>query len=71
MATIDRFRTRNNLIEPQQSRTKSNKNKAQSTKPIDILPLITVWLQVRVLPAHHRWNVHHKFRCTPSRRGGR
>jgi len=28
----------------------TNKNTAKSTKLIDILPLITVWLQVRVLP---------------------
>jgi len=39
------FRTRNNLI-----RTKSNKSALKSTNPIDIPPLITVWLQVRVLP---------------------
>jgi len=44
------FRTRNNLIRTQRTRSKSNKNAAKSTKLIDILPLITVWLQVRVLP---------------------
>jgi hypothetical protein len=44
------FRTRNDLIEPQQTRTKSNKDAAKSMKLIDSLPLITVWLQVRVLP---------------------
>ena len=44
------FRTRNDLAEPQQTRSKSNENTAKSTKLVDILPLITVWLQVRVLP---------------------
>jgi hypothetical protein len=44
------FRTRNNLNEPQQTRSKRNKNAAKSTNLIDILSLITVWLQVRVLP---------------------
>ena len=44
------FRTRINLIKAQRIRTKSSENAAKSTKPIDILPLITVWLQVRVLP---------------------
>jgi hypothetical protein len=36
------FRTRNNLNEPQRTRTKSNENPVKSTKLIDILPLITV-----------------------------
>jgi hypothetical protein len=44
------FRTRNNLNKPEQTRSKPNKNAGKSTKLIDILPLITVWLQVRVLP---------------------
>jgi hypothetical protein len=44
------FRTRNNLIGTQRTQSNSNENPAKSTKPIDILPLITVWLQVRVLP---------------------
>ena len=44
------FRTRINLIEAQRMRTKSNKSKAKSTKLINILPLITVWSQVRALP---------------------
>src|SRR5215213_1376014 len=34
----------------QRTRLKSIENTAQSTKPIGILPLITVWLQVRILP---------------------
>jgi hypothetical protein len=44
------FRTRNELIEPQQTRSNLDENAGKSTKPIDILPLMTVWLQVRVLP---------------------
>jgi hypothetical protein len=44
------FRTRNNPNEPQQTRSKPNLNAAKSTILIDIPPLITVWLQVRVLP---------------------
>jgi hypothetical protein len=48
--TPHQFRTRNNLIRTQRTRSKSNKNAAKSTKPIDIQPHITVWLQVRVLP---------------------
>jgi hypothetical protein len=48
--TPHQFRTRNNLIRTQRTRSKSNKTAAKSTKLIDILPLITVWLQVRVLP---------------------
>jgi hypothetical protein len=48
--TPHQFRTRNNLIRTQRTRSKSNKYAAKSTELIDILPLITVWLQVRVLP---------------------
>src|SRR4051794_22350598 len=44
------FRTRNSLNETQQTRSKSNETKAKSTKLFNIPPLITVWLQVRVLP---------------------
>jgi hypothetical protein len=44
------FRTRNGPNKPQQTRSKTNESTAKSTNPIDILPLITVWLQVRVLP---------------------
>jgi|tagenome__1003787_1003787.scaffolds.fasta_scaffold20661204_2 hypothetical protein len=44
------FRTRNNLNEPKQTGSKRNKTSAKSTNLIDSLPLITVWLQVRVLP---------------------
>ena len=49
------FRTRNNLIETQRTRSRSNKSTVKSTKLIDILPLITVWLQVRVLPGPPRF----------------
>src|SRR6185437_9429478 len=48
------FRTRNNLNEPPQTRSKPNENAEKSTKAINILPLITVWLQVRVLPGPPR-----------------
>ena len=42
------FRTRNDANETQRAQTKSNKTAGKSTKLIDSLPLITVWLQVRV-----------------------
>jgi hypothetical protein len=48
------FRTKNDLIKPQQTRSKSNGNPAKSTNLIDIRPLITVWLHVRVLPGPPR-----------------
>jgi hypothetical protein len=48
------FRTRINLIEAQRMRTESNKSTVKSTKLIAILSLITVWLQVRVLPGPPR-----------------
>ena len=48
------FRTKNDLIKPQQTRSKSNENPAKSTNLIDIRPLITVWLHVRVLPGPPR-----------------
>src|SRR5215213_8320646 len=44
------FRTRNAPTEAQRTRSNRDKNTATSTKPIVIPPLITVWLQVRVLP---------------------
>src|SRR5262249_41625543 len=44
------FRSRMDLIEMQRTRSRSNKNAEKSTKLIDSPPLITVWLQVRVLP---------------------
>src|SRR5947208_13916025 len=47
------FRTRNDLIETQRTRSNADRNAAKSTKPTDIPPLITAWLQARVLPAHH------------------
>jgi hypothetical protein len=48
--TPHQFRTRNDFIKTQQTRSKSNKNAAKSTNLLDIPSLITVWLQVRVLP---------------------
>jgi hypothetical protein len=39
------FRTRNNLIETQRTRSTSTETAARSTNPIKCLPLITVWLQ--------------------------
>jgi hypothetical protein len=36
-------RTRNNLIEAQRMRPKSNESTGKSTKLTDILPLITIW----------------------------
>jgi hypothetical protein len=53
------FRTRNDLNETQQTRSKANKNTANSTKPIVILSLITVWLQVRVLPCRAHQQINH------------
>jgi len=44
------FRTRNERAKMQRTPTNSSDNEVKSTKLIDILPLITVWLQVRVLP---------------------
>jgi hypothetical protein len=48
------FRTRNDLDKAQQTRSKSNEKLSNSTKLTDIPPLITVWLQVRVLPGPPR-----------------
>ena len=44
------FRTRNDLTESRRTRSIRNENAGKPTKLIVILPLITVWLQVRVLP---------------------
>src|SRR5438445_8066028 len=44
------FRTRNDLSKMQRTRSKSNETAAKSTKLSFIPSLITVWLQVRVLP---------------------
>jgi hypothetical protein len=44
------FRTRNDLTETQQTQSRADENGAKSTKLIDSLPLITVRLQVRILP---------------------
>ena len=44
------FRTTNDLTETQQTQSRADENGVKSTKLIDSLPLITVWLQARVLP---------------------
>src|SRR5215831_4989753 len=44
------FRTRNDLTKPQRTRSNRNENPAKSMIVFVVLPLITVWLQVRVLP---------------------
>jgi len=48
------FRTRNDRTETQRTRSISNENAAKSTNLVDIPSLITVWLQVRVLPGPPR-----------------
>src|ERR1700730_1259884 len=45
-----RFRTRNDRSTAQRTRSKSNENTEKTTELIDFPPLITLWLQVRVLP---------------------
>jgi hypothetical protein len=50
------FRTRNDLNKPQRTQPNSNENVEESTKPTIVLPLITVWLQVRVLPGPPKIN---------------
>jgi hypothetical protein len=44
------FHTRNDLVKAQRTRSAFAKRARKSTKLSCILPLITVWLQVRVLP---------------------
>ena len=44
------FRTRNDLTKTKRTRSNSRESIGKSTKLTVILPLITVWLQVRVLP---------------------
>jgi hypothetical protein len=44
------FRTRNDLTQAQRTRSSRSENATKSRKTIDIPSLITVWLQVRVLP---------------------
>jgi hypothetical protein len=41
-------RTRNGVNELQRKQSDTNKREGKSTKLVDILPLITVWLQVRI-----------------------
>jgi hypothetical protein len=47
---LHQFRTRNDLANMQRAPSNANEPEAKSTNLIDILPLITVWLQVRVMP---------------------
>jgi hypothetical protein len=44
------FRTRKNANKTRQLPSELKENYTKSTKPTNIPPLITVWLQVRVLP---------------------
>ena len=44
------FRTRNDLTKTKRTRSNSREGIGKLTKLTVILPLITVWLQVRVLP---------------------
>ena len=57
------FRTRNVLDKATRTQSISNENSTKSIKPTLILPLITVWLQVRVLPGppmrSNTYNQHH------------
>jgi hypothetical protein len=46
----NQFRTRNGVAEARQRRPSKDEKAGKSADPTDILPLITVWLQVRVLP---------------------
>jgi hypothetical protein len=43
------FRTRDDPNKPDRLQSVSNENSTNSTKPTIILPLITVWLQVRAI----------------------
>jgi len=58
------FRTRNELIEQQQTRSNLDESAGKSTKLIDIPSLITVWLQVRALPGPplFQWVIDSRFR---------
>jgi hypothetical protein len=68
------FRTRNNLTKTQRTRSNADGTAVKSTKLIDILPLITAWLQVERFPNRqlnqlcfgsnhcpHRCEVHQAF----------
>ncbi|MGY4629828.1 hypothetical protein ACVWY3_007584 [Bradyrhizobium sp. USDA 4486] len=52
------FRTRNGLNEMRRTRSNSNENTRKSAIAIIVPPLITVWLQVRVLPGPPK-KMHH------------
>jgi hypothetical protein len=55
------FRTRSDHAETQRTRSISNENAIESTKLNSILPLITVWLQVRVLRGPPRFALRQKL----------
>ena len=61
------FRTRNDVAETRQTRSNSNEVAAKSANPTIILALITVWLQVRVLPSPPNKSVPYQilFQVTP------
>jgi hypothetical protein len=61
------FRTRNDRIKAQRRRAIQNENAGKSTNLTIILPLITVWLQVRVLPGPPDKSVPYQilFQVTP------
>jgi hypothetical protein len=42
------FRTRNDHIKTQRTQSNADENPVKSTKLIDILPLITVWVQLQL-----------------------
>jgi hypothetical protein len=64
------FRTRNDIINTQRTRSNAHETAVKSTKLIDILPLITVWLEVRVLPDPpvNQWLTKSYFRSLHQKR---
>jgi hypothetical protein len=64
------FRTRNDLIESQQTRSHSDENARKSTNTIFRLPLIAVWLQVAALSEPTTKSIVFRLRIlTPQMRG--
>jgi hypothetical protein len=61
----------NDLSEPQQTRSNADETRAKSTKLIDSPSLITVWLQVRVLPGPPRFALRATRGAATSRIEGR
>jgi hypothetical protein len=52
---LERRRTISHQKRPRQNATNANENTAKSTNLVDILPLITVWLQAQVRANHLRY----------------